>query len=509
MMTRDELQARDVDRVRDSLRRGNRSVVFVGPTGYGKTNIATRMIRAAREKYQDVAFIAPRRELVYQTSARIDSKGMPYGIVMSGEEPWSAEPIQVASVDTLHARAFRSNRMAIPPAGLVLIDECHVGVGGKAQSIIDHYRESGARIVGLTATPARSDGVGLGAIYDDMVEGPNIRELIDMGYLVQPIHFRGASADVEGVDERAGDYVAKQLDDRVRDPVLVGEVVSNWHRLASDRQTFVFCHNRAHSRHLCEEFRKTGVNAVHLDGDTPKPERQAIMDGLYRNEIQVVCNVEVYTYGVDVPPVSCIVMARPTKSIARYLQAAGRGLRTSPETLKENCYVLDHAGVTRDCGFVDDVQPWSLDGKERIQDRKEKPEKKEPKELECPKCSTVFRAAKECPNCGQSMVREQQKAVEELQAELVEIDRKERKAKSREWTQDEKAAFAAELKGYAHERGFKEGWAVHAYKERMGVLPWPVWDTPPQKPSQETRSWITSRNIRKAKRKEKQQRESA
>lgn len=506
-MTRDELQARDVDRVRDSLRRGNRSVVFVGPTGYGKTNIAARMIESAREKCQDVAFIAPRRELVHQTIQRLETSGIPYGVIMSGEEPWS-EAVQVASIDTLHARAFRSNRMDVPPAGLVIVDESHI-FGGKAEAIIGHYKASGARIVGLTATPARSDGVGLGAIYDDMVEGPNIRELIDMGYLVQPVHFRGATVDVEGVDERAGDYVAKQLDDRVRDPVLVGEVVSNWHRLASDRQTFVFCHNRAHSRHLCEEFRQSGVNAVHLDGDTPKPERQAIMDGLYRNEIQVVCNVEVYTYGVDVPPVSCIVMARPTKSIARYLQAAGRGLRTSPETLKTNCYVLDHAGVTRDCGFVDDVQPWSLDGKERIQDRKEKKENKEPKELECPKCQTVFRAAKSCPNCGQSMVREHQKAVEELQAELVEIDRKERKAKSREWTQAEKAQFVAELKGYAREKGYKEGYAVHAYRERMGVLPWPVWDTPPQTPSPETRSWITSRNIRKAKRREKEKREES
>lgn len=491
-------QEKAIADLRQSVRNGARAPLYVLPTGGGKTAVAATLISAARDKGQDVAFLAPRRELVHQTSQRLESVGLPYGLIMSGEEPWS-ESIQVASIDTLHARAWRSNRMKAPPAGLVIVDEAHVGVGGKAQSIIEHYRDSGARIVGLTATPARSDGVGLGAIYDDMVEGPNIRELINQGYLVQPVHFRGATVDVEGVDERAGDYVAKQLDDRVRDPVLVGEVVSNWHRLASDRQTFVFCHNRAHSRSLCEQFRESGVNAVHLDGDTEKGERQRIFDGLHRGEIQVVCNVEVYTYGVDFPPVSCIVMARPTKSIARYLQAAGRGLRTAPG--KSDCMILDHAGVTRDCGFVDDVQPWSLDGKERLQDRKEKPEKKEPKELECPKCSTVFRAAKECPNCNHSMVKEHKKAVEELEAELVEIDRKERKAKGREWTQAEKAQFHSELLGYCRDKGKKPGYAAHMYREKLGV--WPARQVSPAAPSPETKSWITSRNIRKAKRKEK------
>lgn len=498
-----DYQTQAITDLRASVRAGSRAPLFVLPCGGGKTAVAAELISSARQRNHDVAFLAPRRELVHQASQRLETSGIPYGVIMSGEEPWS-EAVQVVSIDTLHARAFRSNRMDVPPAGLVIVDEAHVGVGGKAQSIIEHYRESGARIVGLTATPARSDGVGLGAIYDDMVEGPNIRELIDMGYLVQPVHFRGATVDVEGVDERAGDYVAKQLDDRVRDPVLVGEVVSNWHRLASSRQTFVFCHNRAHSRHLCEEFRQSGVNAAHLDGDTEKGERQRIFDGLHRGEIQVVCNVEVYTYGVDFPPVSCIVMARPTKSIARYLQAAGRGLRTAPG--KFSCMVLDHAGVTRDCGFVDDVQPWSLDGKERIQDRKEKPEKKEPKEMECPQCQTVFRAAKACPNCGQSMVREHQKAVEELQAELVEIDRKERKAKSREWTRQEKAAFYAELLGYCRDKCKADGYAAHLYREKLGV--WPAQKTAPVTPSPQTRSWITSRNIRQAKRREKQEKVS-
>ena len=492
--------------LRASVRSGSRAPLYVLPTGGGKTAIAASLIASARQRCQDVAFLAPRRELVQQTSQRLESSGIPYGVIMSGEEPWF-EAVQVASIDTLHARAFRSNRMGISPAGLVIVDEAHVGVGGKAQAIIEHYRESGARIVGLTATPARSDGVGLGAIYDDMVEGPNIRELIDMGHLVQPVHFRGATVDVEGVDERAGDYVAKQLDSRVRDPVLVGEVVSNWHRLASDRQTFVFCHNRASSRDYAERFRQSGVNAVHLDGDTPKGERQRIFDGLHRGDIQVVCNVEVYTYGVDFPPVSCIVFAAPTKSIPRYLQRGGRGLRASPETGKENLFVLDHAGVTIDCGFLDDVQPWSLDGRERIQDRKEKPESKEPKELECPKCSTVFRAAKECPNCHHPMGKEHKRAVEELQAELVEIDRKERQAKPREWTQAEKLNFYSELLGYCREKQKKDGHAAYLYRDKIGT--WPPSQVAPRDPSPETRSWITSRNIRNAKRKEKAKRESA
>lgn len=506
-MNRDDLQTRDIQRIRDSIAGGSRAPLFVAPCGYGKSNIATRMTHRAFERSRSVVILNPRRELVHQVQSNMNRLGIPFGTIMSGERPSLLPSVQIASVPTLHRRGITDRRMDMPRADCVLIDEAHEGTFGQCKDVIDYYRDRGAVTVGLTATPARpSDGRGLGEVYDDLILGPSIGDLIGMGHLVQPIHFRGEGPDLEGVTVN-DDYVESQVSKRVRDPVLVGAVVSNWFRLASDRKTLVFATDRAHARQLCDEFAGYGVAAEYVDANTDTEERRRIHDRFAGDETQLLVNVGIYTYGVDIPPISCIVMATPTKSIVKFLQCTGRGLRTSPGKL--NCYVLDHGYCTKDCGYVDDEQPWTLDGKTKIQHEKKKKEREEPKEIECPQCSATFRAAPQCPHCGADLTSEHKRAVVELEAELVEIDRKERKAKGRDWTQAEKAQFVAELKGYAKEKGYKEGYAVHCYQERFGVLPWPVWDTPPQEPSPETRSWITSRNIRKAKRAEKQKREEA
>lgn len=503
-----EYQTQAIRDLRQSIAAGNRAPLLVAPTGSGKTAIAAELIHRARSKGHQALMLAPRRELVYQAQERIESMGMDYGVIMAGEQPSLLPSVQIASVATLHERAIKRGAIKMPSAGLVLCDEAHEGTFGESKDILDYYRERGAVIVGLTATPARpSDGRGLGEVYDDMIQAPTTPELIEMGYLVPVRHFRGESPDLEGVKVSGkGEYVQKQLDEPVREPKLIGSVVANWFRLASDRQTFVFAHNVAHSRQLCDEFHAQGVAAEHIDGNTPLDKRKAIHDRLVSGETQVLCNCEVYTYGVDFPPVSCIVLAKPTKSIVRFLQMAGRGLRTAPG--KRDCYLLDHARATQDCGFVDEVQPWTLDGKKKIQDERKQKSRSEPKPLTCPDCQCEFQAASECPNCGRPMHQEKRKALEELEAELVEIDRRDKTKRNREWSQDEKAAFFGELKGYAKSKGYKIGWAVHAYKDRLGVLPWPVYHTETRIPGPETRAWITSRNIRNAKRRENQRAEA-
>jgi len=492
-----EYQTQAIHDLRRAVAGGYRAPLLVAPTGSGKTQIAGEIIRRARDRCQQVLFLAPRRELVYQVSERLDALDLGYGVIMAGENPSLIPSLQVASIATLHARAIQRDKIPLPKANLVMVDEAHIGVGGSAQSIIDHYRKEGSVVIGLTATPARTDGRGLGMIYDRLVEGPSVSELTAQGYLVPARYFTGTPPDVEGVKVHGGDYVQKDLAGRADDPVLVGKVVENWLRLASDRQTFVFAVNVAHSRHLCDEFRRQGIAADHIDGQTPLEERRAIHDRLVSGETQVVTNCQVYTYGVDFPPVSCITLACPTKSIAKYLQMVGRGLRTHPG--KDDCLVLDHAGAIQEVGFADDTMPWSLDGRERVQDRKER-EAKEPKEITCGDCGETFRARSACPNCGAEMKSEYRKAIEERDARLEEVERREAKKEAREYTMQDKARWFAELQCHAREKGYKIGWCVHAYLEKFGARPWPVWDTPAADSiSDDVQGYIKHLQIKRAK----------
>lgn len=497
-----EYQSQAIADLRQSIANGNQAHLLVAPTGSGKTAIAAAMIRGAREKCLPVQFLAPRRELIYQTSERLQSERIDHGVIMAGESPSMLPSVQVASIPTLHARAIQRERIHLPKAKLLLVDEAHIGIGGRAQGIIEHYREQGSYIIGLTATPARTDGRGLGDVYDDMVMGPSVAELTAQGYLVPSRYFTGNRPDLEGVKVQGGDYQVTELGHRADEPTLVGDVVSNWLRLARDRQTFVFAVNVAHSRHLAERFREHGVAAEHIDGHTELEERKAIHRRLQSGETQVVCNCQVYTYGVDYPPVSCIVLACPTKSITKYMQMVGRGLRTHPG--KSDCMVLDHAGAVDEIGFVDDPMPWTLDSRKKVQEERQSKEYKQPDEMKCPRCTATFKPAKQCPSCGEEMGATYSRAIEAYEAELAEIDRKSRKAEQRSWSMDEKRRFYGMLRQHALNQGWSKGWAYHKYLERVGCKPSAeVEKAPKMQPDEETAAWIKHKQIQWAKSKRK------
>src|SRR3546814_7641235 len=151
-------------------------------------------------------------------------------------------------------------------------------------------------------------------------------------------------------------------------PQLVGDVVENWMRIARHRSTVVFCVNRAHSRNVRDEFLAQGIRAEHVDGETPTDERAAILARVRSGETQVLCNVFVASYGLDIPTLDCAVLARPTKNIALYMQTVGRVMR--PAERKADALVIDHSGAVKENGFVDDFIPWSLDESEKVKDRK-------------------------------------------------------------------------------------------------------------------------------------------
>ena len=485
-------QDRIISKLTQVVRSGKRKPVIVSPTGSGKTHIATRIVEQARAKNSKVLFFAPRRELIYQTVEKFEKHGIHCGIVMAGENRDIFAPVQVASFDTINARAMRTNKMMMPDADIVIVDEAHLSISEARKKILAHYE--GKVIIGLTATPVGANGAGLGAVYDSIVNEVTVRELMDKGVLCNARYFAPTQFDLTGVKQNKSEYVISSLEKSVDKSELIGDIYENWNRLAGDRQTIVFCVSRKHARHVCEEFVSHGVKTAYVDGETPNSDRLEILDNLRNGEIQVVVNVFVYTYGLDAPSVSCIVNAAPTKQIAKWIQQGGRGLRSHDG--KEDCLIIDHTGALELHGFLDDPIPWSLDGKDIRQEKKQQDQENEkPKEIRCSSCGTVFSGMRACPNCGSELVPRSE-AIPVHKAELKEI-----KKLAKDLTGQEKRDLYGQLKHVARERGYKNGWADNKFREKCGVWPNHYKDAPYTPASPELLSWIKSGQIRYAHRK--------
>lgn len=503
--------------LRATVSKGSRAPLLQAATGLGKTVIISAMIRSAADKGRKVLVIVPRRQLVYQTSEKLNDWGVQHGIIMSGEVPSFMPRVQVASVNTLYRRCFDSEGnpvqpqifgkgMPLPPADLVVIDEAHANFGSMCQKILAEYPE--AIKIGMTATPCRADGRGLGEVYDSIVSGPSIEWAQANGFLSRLRYFGPSEWDMTGVKVQAGDYHQGQLSERVNDTQLIGDVVENWERIAPDRVTVVFAVDRKHARALHEAFTQAGHGAEYIDGQTENGERHEIFRRLESGESRVLCSVAVVDMGWDFPLASCAILARPTKSIARYLQAVGRILR--PAEGKEDGILIDHTGAVRELGFIEDERRWTLAGVERKQKETPQTDPADVTTITCPGCKRMVRPAPQCPECGLELKAKAKKAIEAKQAELQEIERREVQKNGKKMDMAEKQRFFDELLGYALDKGYKRGWVVHAYEARTGVKPWPVWHSgSPATPSKDTRNWITSLNIRRAKAKEKQTRATA
>ena len=196
-------------------------IIVVAPTGAGKTILASKIIKDYIARQQTVLVLAHRREIIGQTSKKLRDLGVWHGIIQAGTDPMLLAPVQVASVQTLWARAMRTDRMKLPEADLVVVDECHHATARTWRAILDMYPE--ATILGLTATPCRGDGRGLGGIFEIIIECPQVAELIahNPPYLVPSRVYAPSMPDLAGVKVQAGDYVGTQLADRMDKAKLV------------------------------------------------------------------------------------------------------------------------------------------------------------------------------------------------------------------------------------------------------------------------------------------------
>ena len=494
MITVHQFQQDAVAEIERYIAEGRRKLLLVAPTGSGKTVIASELIRRSIAQYRRVLFLAHRREIIDQTGAKLTANGVRHGIIMAGISPRPMEAVQVASIDTLLVRGVRSSAMDLPPADLLVFDEAHRARGRTREHLISLYPN--AVLLGMTATPCRGDGRGLGNLFDVMIETPQVAELIAGGFLVKSRVYAPINPDLKGVRVEKGDYVIEQLAGRMNTGGLVGDIVEHWHGYGENRPTVAFAVDVAHSVAIRNQFLRAGVTAEHLDGETPIPEREDILARLASGETKVVSNCMVLTEGWDCPPVGCCILARPTKQMGLFRQMIGRVLR--PADGKPHAVILDHSGAVNDHGLPEDHVDWTLDvdGRAATPAQARRKAGLEPRLHECPACKAIMVK----PPCGVCGWKPEPKArnidFEDGRLGLVVGG----KSRAQQYTSEEKARWYQMLIGEALRRGKKPGWAWYLFKDKFGHEPDRFWNRTALAPAPEVSSYVRSRLIAYAKR---------
>jgi superfamily II DNA or RNA helicase len=340
-----------LQKIFDSWARGNRRVLAQLPTGAGKTIVFSAIAREFLKQGLGVLVLAHREELILQAGEKLEAlSGLPVGYIKAGMPVNADYDVQVASVQSL------IRRKRFPESGLVIVDEAHHAVAKSYKDILDQYPQ--AYILGVTATPCRTDGQGFKWLFDDLITGPSPEWLISSGYL-SPFRLYGASSliDTKGVKKTAGDFNQGQLEDAAMK--VVGDVVPAWRKHAEGKRTIVFAVGVDHSKAIASEFLKEGIPAEHLDGTTPNEERRAAIARFRSGETLVLSNCGLFTEGFDCPAVEAVQICRPTCSLILHLQMLGRALR--PAEGKDFARIIDHTENWKNHGFPDEDRSWSLD----------------------------------------------------------------------------------------------------------------------------------------------------
>ncbi len=439
-MTPREYQRKAHDAVIAAL---DENPILVSPTGSGKTYIATLIVRTLARR---TVWIVHRRELVNQAADSLRAHGLDVGVIMAGEPATPNAQVQVASVQTLLRRTP-------PRADLVVIDEAHHARAGSYARIVEAYPDIPR--LGLTATPFRMDGRGLGTSFGRIIVAATTAELVANGTLIDPIVYAPADPDLTGVRKRGGDYATAPLAERMSRRKLVGDVVKTWLRLANGRRTVCFAVNVAHSQAIVAAFHAANVKAEHLDGNTPKGQRDATLYRLRTGYTTVVSQCQVLTEGWDLPSLEVAIVARPTASLCLHLQMIGRIMRTAD--LKLGATVLDHAGNHLRHGLVTQALGYSLaDGATTPRGDGATGMKR------CTACYLLIAAgSRTCPACGF-----------EFPAVLPEVEAGElQRLTRRSMTLEDQQAAWDRIDERRKAFDFRPEWSLHEFKRQVGFTP--------------------------------------
>lgn len=452
-LTLRDYQARAIHDLRCAYRQGARAPLLVCPTGAGKTVMFSAITAGAVDRGRRVLILVHRRELIRQASAKLSLADVPHGIIAAGF-PASDEPVQVASVQSLARRLERQDWQP----DLIVIDEAHHAVAGTWSSVLSHWPH--AYRLGVTATPIRQDGRGLGAVFDHLVKGPSVATLTSQGHLSPARLFAPPiTADLSGLQIRAGDYKQEQIEDRLNRPTVTGDAITHYRRFCNQKRAIAFCCSTKHAQSVSDAFNREGVQAATMLGSTPTEQRDDMVRQFAAGTIQLLVTVDVVSEGFDCPDAEAAILLRPTASLGLYLQQVGRVLRPAPG--KDAAVILDHVGNVHRHGFPDDIHDWSLD--DRLK-RTRAGGPAAPCVRTCETCFAAFAPAPQCPVCGEACAPAPARRLREVDGELKELKRE---AVRQRVAERKRARSLPELLAIARQRGYSPAWAHRVHNARQ------------------------------------------
>lgn len=407
-----------------------------------------------------VMFLIHRKEVLDQAVKTFNEQGVNPSLLTAG------------MVQTLTRRV---DKLAVP--NVILVDEAHHALAKSYQRILKQFPK--AIVLLFTATPHRTGRVQLDQIADDIIVGQSIHELTDKGFLAPFRYFQPPNDFDSKLLKRGstGDFTNESMQEAMSTRIF-GHIVKQYKRIASGMQAVVYTYSIDSAIKIAAEFNSEGISAVEVDGTTPKEKRTVAVRKFRDQEIKILVNVNLFTEGVDLPNVDCVIMARPTASLALYLQFSMRCLNPRPG---KTAIIIDHANNFKSFGYPDDDRDW----KQAIKSGKQKSKTllKDPglSIVTCDYCFAVVKASEvkdgKCPICGKPIKVHEAKPISDV--DLVEAAR-ERKARIKQIIQDQvmtnivdksvsELKSLSELQAYARLHGYKPGWAWYQAK-RKGLV---------------------------------------
>lgn len=449
-----------IDGCLNALRSGCRKPLLVLPTGGGKTACASDLVNRSYQKGRSSIFICHREEILRQTYNTYLKNGIKPAVIKGGVTPDYANPIQIASINTL------VRRLALyPKPDVVFWDEAH-HINSSTWLRVSQYYDNAVH-VGLTATPCRLDGKPLNLAFDTMINVISVKQLIERGYLSPYLYYAPSNIDTSELSIASnGDYSKDSLANASFSANIIGDNIQQYIKLANGKRNVVFAINRKHALDIVNRYQNAGISAELLDGTLNTHKRKNIVERFSNGDIKVIVTVDVVSEGFDLPAIEVVSMLRPTASTSLYLQQVGRGLRPCREIGKTHAIILDHVNNYQRHGMPDDEREWTLDGgltKRKGSKRSEVAIKR------CPVCFFAHEPALVCPNCGHKYVADGIK-IKEVAGELVLLGTPEFKA-----AQNREVIVAHsldELVRIENDRGYKKYWAEKQWQLKTGENLW-------------------------------------
>ena len=432
-----------VEQLRAAWRQGCKAPCIVLPCGGGKSCILAEIARRTTYNGKRVLFLVHRKELVDQIVGTFCRWG-----------------VDMRYCDVMMVQTATRRRAKLKKPALIMTDENHHSLAASYKNIYEQFPD--VLRVGVTATPIRLNGDGLGDVNDKLLIGVSAKWLIENKCLAPYDYYAPSIADLTGLHTKMGEYVTADVEKAMIKKAVFGDAISYYRKLANGKKAICYCASIKHSKAMADAFSEAGIPAAHIDGETPKPERAALIAKFRSGELKVLCNVDLISEGFDVPDCECAILLRPTQSLTLFIQQSMRCMRYRPG---KRAIIIDHVGNYARFGMPDDDREWSLDKKQR--------QKKAPGEdikvRMCPECFLTFNpdeATKiegrvSCPHCGYVFPKQERELEEVAETTLKKVE-----GFRLNFDSPESCHTYRELLEYAKRKGYKPGWAYIKARER-------------------------------------------